>query len=183
MEIFAKINANNKHVFFRDEFPEFLNKTPDEYRQLIESLKENNPVYESIFEVINSGDFNINISSSNISTSSSDMPESINWDWDIPKSKSLRRDDTTNDQKQLENFKRQFLEKWNEIIKLHDDRMTDIGIMENYQTELDEAKNNKAEWDNSIPDKKSICKILLIIFFFSFLSSGTMYIIELLLKN
>ena len=35
----------------------------------------------------------------------------------------------------------------------------------------------------SIPDKKSICKILLIIFFFSFLSSGNMYFLELLLKK
>ena len=35
----------------------------------------------------------------------------------------------------------------------------------------------------SIPDKKSICKILVIIFFFSFLSSGTMYFLEILLKN
>ena len=35
----------------------------------------------------------------------------------------------------------------------------------------------------SIPDKKSICKILVIIFFFSFLSSGTMYFLEMLLKN
>ena len=35
----------------------------------------------------------------------------------------------------------------------------------------------------SIPDKKSICKILLIIFFFSFLSSATMYFLELLLKK
>ena len=35
----------------------------------------------------------------------------------------------------------------------------------------------------SIPDKKSVCKIMLIIFFFSFLSSGTMYFIELLLKH
>ena len=35
----------------------------------------------------------------------------------------------------------------------------------------------------SIPDKRSICKILLIIFFFSFLSSGTMYFLELILKK
>ena len=43
------------------------------------------------------------------------------------------------------------------------------------------GKNGK--FSISIPDKKSICKILLIIFFFSFLSSGTMYFIELLLKK
>ena len=43
------------------------------------------------------------------------------------------------------------------------------------------GKNGK--FSISIPDKKSICKILLIIFFFSFLSSGTMYFIELLIKN
>ncbi len=35
----------------------------------------------------------------------------------------------------------------------------------------------------SVPDKKSICKILLIIFFFSFLSSCTMHFLELLLKK
>ena len=35
----------------------------------------------------------------------------------------------------------------------------------------------------SIPDKKSVCKILVIIFFFSFLSSATMYFLEILLKN
>lgn len=35
----------------------------------------------------------------------------------------------------------------------------------------------------SIPDKKSVCKILVIIFFFSFLSSATMYFLEMLLKN
>lgn len=43
------------------------------------------------------------------------------------------------------------------------------------------GKNGK--FSISIPDKKSICKILLIIFFFSFLSSGTMYFIEMLVKN
>ena len=35
----------------------------------------------------------------------------------------------------------------------------------------------------SVPDKKSICKILLIIFFFSFLSSSTMHFLELFLKK
>jgi len=35
----------------------------------------------------------------------------------------------------------------------------------------------------SIPEKKTICKILLIIFFFSFLSSATTYFIEMLLKS
>ena len=43
------------------------------------------------------------------------------------------------------------------------------------------GKNGK--FSISIPNKKSICKILLIIFFFSFLSSGTVYIIELLIKK
>ena len=43
------------------------------------------------------------------------------------------------------------------------------------------GKNGK--FTISIPDKKSICKILLIIFFFSFLSSATMYFLELLLKK
>ena len=43
------------------------------------------------------------------------------------------------------------------------------------------GKNGK--FSISIPDKKSVCKIMLIIFFFSFLSSGTMYFIELLLKH
>tara|TARA_B000000477_G_C5892385_1_gene142844 strand:- start:25 stop:252 length:228 start_codon:yes stop_codon:yes gene_type:complete len=35
----------------------------------------------------------------------------------------------------------------------------------------------------TIPEKKTICKILLIIFFFSFLSSGTMYFIEKIIIN
>ena len=43
------------------------------------------------------------------------------------------------------------------------------------------GKNGK--FSISIPDKKSVCKIMLIIFFFSFLSSGTMYFIELLLNT
>ena len=35
----------------------------------------------------------------------------------------------------------------------------------------------------SITEKKTVCKILLIIFFFSFLSSGTMYFVEKFIKN
>ena len=56
-----KIKSDDKHPFKNPNFPKFLEKTEEEYQRLIESLKQNNDEYKSIFDLINNNKFDIKI--------------------------------------------------------------------------------------------------------------------------
>jgi len=56
-----KIKSDDDHPFKNPNFPKFLQKTDKEYQQLIESLKQNNDEYKSIFDIINNNRFDITI--------------------------------------------------------------------------------------------------------------------------